>query len=188
VPAWAAGILQSWSFSTGYVKTLRATTLGVEYTRVRSQRERTVPIELRLTFAGLAVSWIGSVTRGEGEDPTGFTRQRSMTQAIGVSGRVDSPALLRRTIPEPLRISFSYDYQEQRQSRLIASRIELEDYTPFIDHMNRRVNLTVSSLIAQMDVGIQASYVDRRSFIGTRAGSSQFQLGLFGQFTMGAGT
>jgi hypothetical protein len=37
-------------------------------------------------------------------------------------------------------------------------------------------------------VGLQASYVDRRSFIGTQIGSSQFQLGLFGQFNLQAGT
>jgi hypothetical protein len=188
VPDWAAPVLESWSFSTGYVRTLRATRLGGEFVRVRSQREETVPVELRLDIGGLSFSWIGSITTGEGEDPTGFTRQRSMTQAVGITGRMATPDVLRQVIPEPLRVSFSYDYQEQEQSRVIASRLGIEDFTSFIDHINRRVNLTVSSLVSRMDVGLQASYVDRRSFIGVRAGSSQFQLGLFGQFTMNAGT
>ncbi len=32
------------------------------------------------------------------------------------------------------------------------------------------------------------SYTDRQSFVGARNGSSQFQLGLFGEFNLAAGT
>ncbi len=161
------------------------TRLGADVFRFRSQFERTVPLELRLGFTpGLAFAYIGARTTGDGRDPTGRTEQRSMSHAVDLSGRFDAPAPLRWAIPRPLRLSFSYDYEEQLQSRIVN---ELAEPTPFVDHINRRVNLTVSSLFAQMDVGLQASYVDRRSFIGTQAGSSQFQLGIFGQFNVQAG-
>jgi hypothetical protein len=36
-------------------------------------------------------------------------------------------------------------------------------------------------------MGFQMSYNDHKSFIGLRSGSSQFQLGLFGEFNFEAG-
>ncbi|NIP82837.1 MAG: hypothetical protein GWM90_27885 [Gemmatimonadetes bacterium] len=56
-----------------------------------------------------------------------------------------------------------------------------------MDYLNRRVYVSASTLVARMDIGLQISYVDRRNFIGTQVGSSQFRLGLFGQFNMRAG-
>ena len=188
VPGWASGVLDRWSFSTGFIRTARVTHLGGTTMRVRSQLERTVPVEFRLGLsAGLAFSYIGSITTGDGQDPTGYTEQSAMTHAVGLSGRFPAPAPLRRAIPQPVRLSFSWDYQEQEQNRIGAALVGVADPTPFIDHINRRVSLTVSSLIQQMDVGLQGSYIDRRSFIGTQAGSSQFQLSLFGQFNVQAG-
>ncbi len=188
VPAWAGAILDRWSVSTGFIRSERVTRLGSDVQRVRSQLERTVPLEFRLAFAGgIAFSYIGSFTTGDGEDPTGFTEQGRMSHAVGLSGAFPAPRPLRQAIPEPIRLSFSYDYQEQAQSRAGWSIDRITDPTAFIDYMNRRASLTLTSLISQMDVGLQGSYIDRRSFIGTRAGSSQFQLSLFGQFNVQAG-
>jgi hypothetical protein len=182
-----AGVIEQWSFSTGFVRTERALRLGDEVVRVRSQLDHTVPFEVRLGVSGMAFSYAGSVTFVDGEDPTGRTDRTSLAHAVSVSGRFDAPRPLRQTIPEPIRMSFSYDYQEQEQRRLVSSLIGKDDPTAFIDHVNRRVNLTLSSLVSQIDVGVQASWVDRRSFIGKRPGSSQFQLGVFGQFNLQAG-
>ena len=38
-----------------------------------------------------------------------------------------------------------------------------------------------------MDLGLNASFVDRQSFVGQRSGSTQLQVGLFGQFMFEAG-
>ena len=45
----------------------------------------------------------------------------------------------------------------------------------------------MSTTMSDFQVGLQASYTDRRSFVGRRAGSTQFQLSLFGQFLFEAG-
>ena len=82
----------------------------------------------------------------------------------------------------------TYDYEQQRQSRVTGRVQPRTEPTPFVDYLNRRVYLSASTLVSRMDIGLQVSYVDRRNFIGTQVGSSQFQLGLFGQFIMQAGT
>ena len=187
IPDWLDGVLERWSFSTGFRRTERDLRLGRIDFRRRGQVERTVPVELRVGLAGLSLSYIGSVTFTEGQDPTGLTDQTAMAHAVGVSGRFDAPAPLRTALPEPVRVSFSYDYQEQTQSRLIASLLDKADPTAFVDHINRRANLTITSLVSQIDVGLQASWVDRQSYIGKQPGSSQLQLGVFGQFNLQAG-
>jgi hypothetical protein len=39
-----------------------------------------------------------------------------------------------------------------------------------------------------MEVGVHLTYTSRRSFVGRHDGSTQFQLGLFGQFIFNSGT
>ncbi|MEJ2501924.1 MAG: hypothetical protein P8177_01190, partial [Gemmatimonadota bacterium] len=188
VAEWLAAVLEGWSVSTGFVRTERTLRLDGDVARFRGQIDRTIPVEIRLGFPGVGFSYVGSLTLADGEDPTGTTDRTSMAHALSLSGRFDAPRPLRGAIPEPVRMSFSYDYQELSQRRLVASRIGKEDPTPFIDHINRRVNLTLSSLVSQIDVGVQASWIDRLSYIGKRPGSSQFQLGIFGQFNLQAGS
>ncbi|NIP80367.1 MAG: hypothetical protein GWM90_14530, partial [Gemmatimonadetes bacterium] len=184
VPFWLEPALDSWSVSTGYVGTERATRLAGATPRIISQFEHTVPLELRLGFrGGLSLSYLGSLTLGDGDDPTGRTEQHALGHAVDLSGRFRPPGRLGDRLVEPVRLSLAYDYQERRQSRAVGR----QDPTRFIDHLNRRVNLNLSTLISRMDIGLQVSYVDRRNFIGTQVGSSQFQLGLFGQFDMQAG-
>ena len=187
VPAWLDPVLMGWALSTGYVRMERVTELG-EAPRVLSQTEGTVPVELRLSFPGdVSLAYIASLTTGRGTDPTGRTRQEGVTHGVDLSGRFMAPlGLDRRTVPQPIRLSLSYDYGAERQCRAAISR-PAEECTAFVDALNRRVNLSLSTLVSQVDVGLQASYVDRRSAIGRQVGSSDFQLGLFGQFNVQAG-
>jgi len=41
--------------------------------------------------------------------------------------------------------------------------------------------------VRDFEVGLQASFTDRQSFVGQRTGSTQFQVGLYGQFVFQAG-
>ena len=186
LPAWLP-MLERWSITTGFARTERVTTLRGGVERVLSQRESTVPVEVRVGFpGGLSLAYIASVTRGRGGDPTGRTEQESLLHGVDLSGRFTPPPALRSAVPEPVRVSLAYDYQDQRQCRAPVNPPN-SACTGYIDYLNRRLNLSLSTLVSQMDVGLQVSYVDRRSFIGTQAGSSQFQLGLFGQFNVQAG-
>ena len=42
-------------------------------------------------------------------------------------------------------------------------------------------------MMSELNVGFQMSYNHTKRFIGTRDGSTNFQLGLFGQFNFSAG-
>ena len=181
-------VIQRWSVSTGYVRSRRATTLLGQVVRIRSQEETTIPLELRFSFpGGMALAYLGTRTLGDGRDPTGTTEQTRRSHSFDLSGRVELPGRLGQRLAEPVRVSITYDYEQERQVRRTGPRPEASPPTPFIDFLNRRVYLSASTLIARMDIGLQISYVDRRTFIGTQVGSSQFRLGLFGQFNMQAG-
>jgi hypothetical protein len=190
VPGPLRRMLDRWSFSTGFVRTERRTELFVAVPRAWERIEATVPVEVRVGFAnGLALSYVTSVTTGDGRDPTGLTEQSGHSHGVDVSGRFQAPfGLHERLFPEPLRLSLSFDSRSEHQCRIAGNRPDPAPCTPFIDQVNRRTHLTLSTLISQLDVGLQASYVDRSSAIGTQLGSSQLQLGLFGQFNLQAGT
>ena len=47
--------------------------------------------------------------------------------------------------------------------------------------------MTLDTEVGGFEVGLQMSYDDRQSFVGQRTGSTQFQLGLFGQLEFSAG-
>ncbi|NNM05204.1 MAG: hypothetical protein HKO65_08890 [Gemmatimonadetes bacterium] len=58
----------------------------------------------------------------------------------------------------------------------------------FLDFLNRSVNLTLDTVITPLAVGLHLTYTSRRSFVGQQEGSTQFQLGFFGQFLFDSGT
>jgi hypothetical protein len=190
VPAALDPLVDRWSVSTGFVRTRRSTVLRGDAPRSWERDAATVPFEVRVAFTGgLALAYITSVTRGDGRDPTGLTEQEAVSHGVDLSGRFAAPSGLRqRGVTEPLRLSLALDYRAEHQCRTVGNQPDPAPCTPFIDHMNRRLNLSVTTLVSQVDLGLQASYIDRRSFIGTQVGSSQFQLGLFGQFNVQAGT
>ena len=57
----------------------------------------------------------------------------------------------------------------------------------FIDFRNRGLNLVAETILSDLTLGLNLSYTARKSFVGTRNGTSQFQLGFFGNFSMSAG-
>ena len=188
LPGLLTVIMERWSVSTGYIRTRRATVLSGQLVRVRSQREATVPLELRFGFVGgLSLAYIAAVTDGRGRDPTGHTTQEARSHSVDLSGRFRLPGPLSDRLEQPIRLSLTYDFERQRQTRLIGPDPAGGEPTPFVDHRSQRVYLTASTLVSRMDIGLQFSYVDRQNFIGTQVGSSQFQLGVFGQFNIETG-
>jgi hypothetical protein len=190
VPDVLESVLTRWSFSTGYVRNVRTRSLIGAQARGWNRVETTIPVEVRFAFAnGLAFSYLTAVTSGDGQDPTGETEQQAVTHGVDLSGRFAPPTFMAaRGLGEPIRLSLNYHHQAETQCRAAGGQTMPVTCTPFIDHLNQRMNLSMSTLVGQLDLGLQASWVDRRSFIGTQIGSGQFQLGLFGQFLMQAGT
>jgi hypothetical protein len=189
VPEALRRVFERWSVSTGFVRTERRTELQGELARRWERTDATIPVEVRLAFAnGLMLSYVTAVSTGDGSDPTGLTEYQATSQGVDLSGRFRAPfGWAEHTFPQPLRLALSYDSNAERQCRIAGNRPPPAPCTPYLDHVNRRMGLTLTTLVSQLDLGLQATWVDRRSFIGTQLGSSQFQLGLFGQFNVQAG-
>ena len=74
-----------------------------------------------------------------------------------------------------------YQYSSDLDCRVPSGR---SDCTPFVDYLNRSVNLTLDTTIIPLAVGLHLTYTDRQSFTGRHDGSTQFQLGIFGEFVI----
>jgi len=80
-----------------------------------------------------------------------------------------------------VRFSMGYQYSSELSCRISSGRT---DCVPFIDYLTRSVNLTLDTTILPLEVGLHVTYTDRQSFVGRHDGSTQFQLGIFGQFVI----
>ncbi len=165
------------SLSAGYRWTTRDDHLLGGGGELRGRRERSVPLQLALGAGGLSASWTGSLGGGRSFDATGSSRATSADQAVQLAGSFLAPDALRADFPNPFRLSLSWRYQAENECRTGP-----DGCAAFLDVLNRGFHVTLETLVSDLQLGLQASYDDRRSFIGTRTGSSQFQLGLFGQF------
>jgi hypothetical protein len=94
------------------------------------------------------------------------------------------PAWIPFVIDRPIRASVVWGYIAERDCRQVSGR---SSCVAFVDQLNRSLNLSVDTRIAGMDVGLNANFVNRQSFVAQRSGSTQLQLGLFGQFMFEAG-
>ncbi len=187
---------ETWSFlesatvTSGLTRTRRLIFIDAAGAPVeRVARELTLPIRIRLMLGGgLNFTYGATVTTGDGTDPTGGSERDAATHSLAFGGRFLAPPALQDRFPRPIGVSVRYDYQADQQCRLPAVFRGEDECTPYVDFLNRTLDLTLDTDLSDLNVGLRLSYTDRRSFVGTRAGSSQFQLGLFGQFDFAAGT
>jgi len=174
--------LQALSLSSGYRENLMETTFGGRGLQKRARVDRQIPLEFRATWMGeMTTTYRGSFTNGDGEDPTGDTRSRRRSHTFLLSSVIAEPPLLASRLDGPLRISLGYQYSSDLDCRIPAGRV---DCIPFVDYLNRSVNLTLDTTLLPLEVGVHLTYTDRQSFVGRHEGSTQFQLGVFGQFVI----
>ncbi len=173
-------LLQTLTLSSGYRENLLETTFGGRGLQKRSRVEHQVPLEISATWMGeMTTTYRGSFTRGDGEDPTGNTQSRRRTHSFLLSSVISEPPLLGSRLDGPLRISMGYQYSADLDCRVPVGRT---DCIPFVDYLNRSANLTLDTTLLPLEVGLHLTYTDRQSFVGRHEGSTQFQLGVFGQF------
>ena len=173
------------SLGAGVQRTLRETSFGFRGQQVRIDEDLQLPADLTLTWSGDAsLSYRGSFRTGEGRDPIGETQRDRATHRVAFSSTVVVPAWLPFVIDRPIRASVVWGYIAERDCRQVRGR---SSCVVFVDQLNRSLNLSVDTRIAGMDLGLNASFVNRQSFVGQRSGSTQLQLGLFGQFMFEAG-
>jgi hypothetical protein len=186
IPRALGAVVVHGSASIGYREATRASRYGGPG-QTRGGEETGIPVQLTLGFAnGLGGSYNGLWSRGRASDPTGETQQVERRHSVQLAGSFVAPRWLRDRIPAPVNVALRYGIQDQEQCRIQAGTFG--PCIPFVDLVQRQFSLTLDTVISQLNVGFQMSYDDRQSYVGLRSGSSQFQLGLFGEFTFEAGT
>ncbi|MBT8396850.1 MAG: hypothetical protein KJN92_07780 [Gemmatimonadetes bacterium] len=186
LPESAQRVVESLSFSSGLRKNSLETTYGGRGVQRRYNEEWQIPFEVNATWAGsLSTRYRGSFSRGEGEDPTGGTESRRHSHTFLLSSSFSNPPILEEKLDGPLRLSMGYQYSSELNCRVPQGRT---DCVAFLDFLNRSVNLTLDTVITPLAVGLHLTYTSRRSFVGQQEGSTQFQLGFFGQFLFDSGT
>ncbi len=172
------------SLSAGFLRSRRETELG-RGLQTRSNDEVQVPWDVTLSWVGAVVtSYRGSLLDGEGKDPTGDTERGRTTHRVSVSSSFVPPFGLSARLSGPVQLSVIASYGAERECRVPRGRPEC---VPFVDQINRALSLSLNTRVSDFQLGLQGSYTDRRSFVGRRTGSTQFQLGIFGQFLFEAG-
>jgi hypothetical protein len=185
LPETARKLLESLSLSSGYRKNSRQTTYGGRGLQKRENEEWQIPFEISATWAGsVSTRYRGSLSRGEGTDPTGGTRTERQSHTFLFSSSLAEPPILKDRLDGPLRLSVGYQYASELNCRVPQGRM---DCVAFVDFLNRSVNFTLDTVITPLEVGLHLTYTNRRSFVGQHDGSSQFQLGLFGEFLFDSG-
>ncbi|MDP2958326.1 MAG: hypothetical protein Q8N53_18000 [Longimicrobiales bacterium] len=177
--------VQRVSVSAGYASTERETAFGGLGPQRRIQSDVQVPLDVSVSWRGtLVTTYRGSFRSGEAEDPTGLTDRRQVTHRISVSSQFLPPGPWAQRLDRPVRFSLLAGYTAERDCRTTATQ---EACVPFLDQIRRSLSVSVDTSVGGFELGMQASYDDRQSFVGQRNGSTQFQLGVFGQLQFSAG-
>ena len=170
---------------SGVQRSLRETSFGSGGTQTRTDEDIQVPVDLVLTWArDAALSYRGAFRAGLGRDPTGDTERDRSTHRVSFTSSLVGPPWLPLALDRPLRLALVWAYVSELDCRDVVGR---EGCVAFVDQLNRSLSLSLDTRLAGMDVGVNAGYVNRQSFVGQRSGSTQFQLGLFGQFMFETG-
>jgi hypothetical protein len=170
---------------SGSARRARTETVLGQVAQTRTTDEWNVPWDVTLAWAGsLVTSYRGSVLDGTGRDPTGDTERDRTTHRVAVTSVFELPEILSAPVSEPVRLSVIATYVGERECRVQRAG---DPCVAFIDRLNRGLSFTMDTRVRDFEVGLQASYIDRQSFVGQRTGSTQFQLGLYGQFVFRTG-
>ena len=185
LPPFVRAAVERLTVNSGYRVDTRRISFGSGTQQQRLQEDATIPLDVSLRWGGgFSSSYRTTLTRGEGTDPTGDTRRRRNTHVFTMSGSFTPPGELGARLERPVQVSLRYNQAAQSDCRVTSGS---DECVAFVDQHNSTFNLTLDTIVSDLQVGFQASYTDRRSNIGQRLGSTQFQVGFWGQFVYNAG-
>jgi hypothetical protein len=178
------------SVTGGFQRTRRSDALGgsERFGVTRGSTEETsIPLQVALGLGTtMTAAYNGALTSGTSSDPTGDAERSLANHSVSVSGFFRVPEALKAKFPNPVQATLGFTHTGNRECR-VQSLEAGRDCVPYLDFINRRLNLTLETTLSDITVGVQMNYNDRQSRIGVLNGNSQFQLGIFGQFNFAAG-
>lgn len=187
IPGFMSGMVLAASLELGFERIERESVLGSRSQQIRGGTDNRIPISLGLTLpGGIFTQYTGSLTRGTTVDPTGDGETDGTRHNFTLSGSLQPPGFLQPRISQPLVTRLVFSQDTQRRCRFQPG-VENGDCTAFVDTSNRTASLTVDTNLNDLTVGFRINWNNRQNRVGTRTGSSQFQLAFFGQFNFTAG-
>ncbi|MDX1494848.1 MAG: hypothetical protein R3253_12345, partial [Longimicrobiales bacterium] len=178
--------MQALNLSAGIERTTREIEFGGRALQRRFDSDTRVPVDLSIQWIRtLVTTYRGAFRSGRGVDPTGRTQREQESHRVSVSSQLLPPSALARRLDRPVRLSFIGAYTSEVNCRITARGDECVD---FVDQITRTASLSADTSAGGFEFGIQVSFDDRKSFVGQQTGSTQFQVGIFGQLDFAAGS
>ena len=171
------------NMSSGIVRTEREITFGGRALQRRFDSDLQIPLDVSIQWLRtLVTSYRGAWRDGSGVDPTGDTRREERNHRISLNTQLLLAGGLSERLDRPISLSVIGAYRSERNCRITVAG---EDCVPFVDQVLRTASVQADTSLRGFSFGLQISYDDRQSFIGQQTGSTQFQVGLFGQLDFG---
>ena len=181
-PAFLSAVVRRLSLTAGYRRRFRTLQFGAGARQNRSREDRVSPLSLTLAFPrGFALAYGGRREDSRSPDPTGSTETRKNHHSVSASAMFRSPLAAFRRRGAPLRISLSLTYDDEVRCRIQSVA---GPCVAFIDQLDRRASVSVDSTVRDYQLGVRLHYLDRRAFVGQRAGQTRLQLDIFGEFVL----
>ncbi|MEX2472383.1 MAG: hypothetical protein WEA34_09405 [Gemmatimonadota bacterium] len=178
--------MRTLTLTSGIQRTVRHIEFGGISTRRSEDEDVRVPFDLTLQWLGtLVTAYQGAVRTGRGVDPTGDTELEEVTHRLSVRSRWDPVGPLAGRLDRPIDLSILAGYVSERSCRITRAG---EECVAFVDQIRRTLSVSVDTSVGDFQVGMQLSFDDRQSFVGLQTGSTQLQLGVFGQLEFSAGS
>jgi hypothetical protein len=177
--------IQTVNLTSGYQRSQRQIRFGGRAQQSRFDEDRQIPVDVSVQWLRtLVTTYRGSFRAGRGTDPTGQTERDLQSHRISLSAQLLPPSALARRLDRPVRVSVIGAYRGERDCRITITGTEC---VAFIDRVTKSASLALDTSAGGFEFGLQLSFDDNKSFVGQRTGSTQFQLGLFGQLDFAAG-
>jgi hypothetical protein len=189
LPAFVKTILPRVGGRISFERVQKRMDFGRSLTGDRGEEEYRVPFSFNLLLpARILATYTGTWIDGEKDDPTGDVQTDGFNHTVTFSGTFRPPAGMAK-MDQPIRtqLSLSQNTSMQCRFRQLGATADETQCIPYIDFRNRTFNFTLDTYVKEMIVGLQMSYTGRQDYVGVRRGSSQFQLGLFGEFNLNVG-
>jgi len=172
--------------SSGVVRTLRTIEFGGRADQRRVDDDIRIPVDVSIQWIrNLVTTYQGALRVGRGSDPTGETERDDRSHRVSVRSQLLPRGWFAGRLDRPVSVAVLAAFTSERTCRNTSSGSEC---VAFLDQIGRSLNVSLDTAVRGFAVGMQIGFDDRQSFVGRRTGSTQFQVGLFGQlnFTGGA--
>jgi hypothetical protein len=132
----------------------------------------------------LVTSYQASFRVGRGEDPTGQTERDDWSHRLSITSQLLPAGFLSSRLDRPVSLAILGALTSERICRNTTAG---DRCVEFVDQTRRTLNVSLDTSVRGVSVGLQASFDDRQSYVGQRTGSTQFQVGIFGQLDLAGG-